>query len=308
MNVAIIGRSELMYDTLLLCAQMGHRISIIITAKEAAEYSRGARDFEKIAKELQAQFIASPTLDSDHVYNSLKEKECDIAISVNYTGIISQKIVDLFKHGVLNAHGGDLPRYRGNACQAWAIINGEERIALCVYKMVGNYLDGGKIVRREYFALDQKTRVTDCWNWIHQRTPRLFVEAMELLEEDPDFFIEDSLQSRVEALRCYPRIPEDGRIRWTDSNLDIDRLIRASCEPYGGAFCMLAGMKCIIWRAELFEDQEQFLAISGQVASISQEHIIVICGTGKIKITEMEYEGQRGSPSNFIRSIRTRLH
>ena len=38
-----------------------------------------------------------------------------------------EEVIDFFELGILNAHGGDLPRYRGNACQAWAIINGEER-------------------------------------------------------------------------------------------------------------------------------------------------------------------------------------
>ena len=37
------------------------------------------------------------------------------------------KVISIFTLGILNAHGGDLPRYRGNACQAWAIINGEEK-------------------------------------------------------------------------------------------------------------------------------------------------------------------------------------
>ena len=45
---------------------------------------------------------------------------------MNYTGIIPQSIIDLFNHGILNIHPGDLPRYRGNACLAWAIINAEK--------------------------------------------------------------------------------------------------------------------------------------------------------------------------------------
>ena len=40
--------------------------------------------------------------------------------------MFSQSTIDLFPLGIL-IHGGDLPKYRGNACQAWAIINGEEK-------------------------------------------------------------------------------------------------------------------------------------------------------------------------------------
>ena len=38
-------------------------------------------------------------------------------------------------------------RYRGNACQAWAILNGE-KISLCIHKMIGGELDSGDIITR----------------------------------------------------------------------------------------------------------------------------------------------------------------
>ena len=54
----------------------------------------------------------SPKVNSTDVKN-LSDVLPDIVISVNYSGIIPQEVIDLFDNGILNAHGGDLPRYRG---------------------------------------------------------------------------------------------------------------------------------------------------------------------------------------------------
>ena len=109
-------------------------------------------------------------------------------------------------------------------------------------------------------------------------------------------------------MRCYPRIPEDGKINWNKSNIEILRLINASNKPYGGAYCFYEDKKLIIWDAELFEDDEIYLSEVGQVANIEKDgSIVVISGNGKLKINEIEYDDFIGSPNVKIKSIRKRL-
>jgi UDP-4-amino-4-deoxy-L-arabinose formyltransferase/UDP-glucuronic acid dehydrogenase (UDP-4-keto-hexauronic acid decarboxylating) len=126
MRIAIIGRTEILYDTALLLKQVGHEVSCILTAKEAPEYMRTAENFRRLAGHWNVPFAQGPRI-LEHS-DFLQASRSDIAVSINYTGVVPQDVIDLFPLGVLNAHGGDLPRYRGNACQAWAIINGEDRI------------------------------------------------------------------------------------------------------------------------------------------------------------------------------------
>jgi len=59
----------------------------------------------------------------------------------------------------------------------------------------------------------------------------------------------------------------------------------------------------------LYDDKEIYLSTYGQVASINKEgSIIVITGSGKLKITEIEYEGNRTSQINeVIKTIRIKL-
>ena len=226
---------------------------------------------------------------------------------MNYTGILPQSIIDIFPFGVLNSHGGDLPRYRGNACQAWAIINGEERIGLCIHKMIGGELDSGDIITRDYMPINHSTKVTKVWEWMSCRIPLLMLEAVEKLEADPSYLLELQSKSPQDFLRCYPRKPEDGRITWSESARNVLRLVNASCKPYAGAFCGFEDRVMIIWDAELVLDDEIFCAVPGQVTNIGEGFIEVACGKGKLRLLEIEIDCVKKSPDTIIKSIRKRL-
>lgn len=309
MRIAIIGRTEILYETVELLIKYGYQIPLIITSKEAPEYIKTSQDFEELANRIGAKYLYTSKLSSKENRKFIKEcGNIDIAISINYSSIISQEVIDLFPLGILNAHGGDLPKYRGNACQAWAIINKEEKIGLCIHSMIGGEVDSGNIVAREYLDIDIDTKVTECLNWIAEKVPSLFLETIKKLEEDNKYILEKQSKNPKDALRCYPRLPEDGRIDWTKSNKEILRLINASNKPYSGAFCFYDNKRLIIWDANVFEDDEVYLSKVGQVTQINSDgSIIVITGEERLKINEIEYDEFIGKPKEKIKSIRKRL-
>jgi methionyl-tRNA formyltransferase len=309
MKIAIIGRSEILYDTATLLLSENHEIPLIITSKEAPEYTKTSNDFEVLSKNICANFLQTSQIDSPECLSVIKNSgEIDIAVSINYSSVLSQSVTDLFPLGILNAHGGDLPRYRGNACQAWAILNGEEKVGLCIHKMIGDEIDSGDIVAREYLDIDVNTKVTECWSWMKDRVPNLFLSSIQKLQRDSKYVLEVQSTNKKEVLRCYPRVPEDGKIDWSKSNDEILKLINATNKPYGGAFCSYLGKKTIIWDAELTRESEECLAVPGQISSFRADgSIIVICGNGWLRLNTIEYEGVVCSPKDIIKGIRKRL-
>jgi len=305
MRIAIIGRTEILYDVAERLHDEGHELVCVLTAKEAPEYKRTADDFRMLAKSYNVPFAQGGRIQNS--YEFLQKAAAEIAVSINYTGVIPQEVINLFPLGILNAHGGDLPKYRGNACQAWAILNGEKRIGLCIHRMIGGELDSGDIIARDYLPIDQDTKVTWVWEWMVQRIPELMVEAVTRLYSEPDYVLEHQSKDPKDALRCYPRKPEDGRIDWRQSALNVLRLINASNKPYAGAFCDYEGDKLIIWNAGLVNDDEVFCAVPGQVTKIGEGFIEVACGEGKLRLLEIEMNQQAIKPSELIRSIRKRL-
>lgn len=306
MRVAVIGRTGILFKSIELLLKNNYEIPLVITSKEAPEYSKTSKDFENIANKIGAKFIFSSNLDNN--IDEILVTNCDIAISLNFSTVISQKVIDLFPFGILNAHGGDLPKYRGNACQAWAILNGENKIGLCIHYMVGGELDSGDIVARKYFDININTKITDIYNLFDCYIPKMFLDSIKILEQDKSYILEAQSKNPKDVLRCYPRLPEDGRIDWNKSNTEILRLINASNKPYSGAFCFYGDKKVIIWDAELFFDNEIYLSEVGQIASINKDaSMIVISGKGKLKINIIQHEMFIGPPGKIIKSIRRRL-
>lgn len=305
MRIALIGRTEILYETAQALIGYGHSIVIIITAKEAPEYSKTSSDFALLAKKLKIPFASSHNIECFR--NDLIETKPEIGISMNYTGIISQSIIDLFKFGILNAHGGDLPRYRGNACQAWAIINGEKKIGLCIHKMIGEEIDSGDIIARDFLDISDQTKIADVWHWMQKKVPLLFKEALKKLEINCEYVLETQSKSPKKVLRCYPRRPEDGLINWRLSSVEILRLINASSEPFSGAYCQFEAEKIIIWDASLIDEQEIFFAVPGQITFLGDGFIEVACGAGKLRVNSIEIGNYRGDPRKIIKSIRSRF-
>lgn len=305
MRIAIIGRTEILYETALRLQQSGYEVALIISAKEAPEYSKTLVDFKALAEELGVPFIHTPRIE-EAIEAIRSMPNIDVGVSLNYSGVIPHSVIQYFPFGILNAHGGDLPRYRGNACQAWAIINGEERVGLCIHRMIGGELDSGDIIARDYFPLSLDTKVTAVYQWMSDRIPELFLEALQRLEEDPLHVVEYQSKDPKNALRCYPRKPEDGRIDWNKSAIEILRLINACSKPYAGAFCDFEGNKLIIWDAEL-ATEENFLAIPGQITLIGQGFVEVATGEGKLRVKGVEASSGERMPNQVARSIRQRF-
>lgn len=307
-NILLIGRTNWLLDSAKLIHQEGFNIVGIITSRESSESKVTVETLKSYAEEIDTTFIYAPKLTKDLFYKNFANIDLHIGISVNYTGIISKEIIELFEYGVLNAHGGDLPRFRGNACQAWALINAEEHIGLCIHKMIGGELDSGKIISRRYYPVNINTRIGQVYDFFDENIPTLFLESVKKLANDKSYFLEEQSKDKKDILRCYPRLPEDGRIIWDKSNAEIIRLVNATSEPYSGAFCFFNGVKFHVWRASLFDDGIDFLGIPGQVAKIlTTGQIIVLTGKGKIIIEEVGYDGFNGKPANIIKSLRSRL-
>jgi methionyl-tRNA formyltransferase len=305
MRIAIIGRSEILYETAIYLNEHKFKIACILTSKEAPEYRRTSDDFLNLANILGVPFCKENKVENFKQF--LLSANADIAISVNCTTVLQQEIIDIFPFGILNGHGGDLPKYRGNACQAWAILAGERQIGLCIHKMIGGELDSGDILARDYLPIDQSTKITDIWIWMCKRAPELFLAAINSLQLNPHFFLEQQTKNPKFALRCYPRRPEDGRIDWTKTALDLLRLINACNKPYSGAFTYLDSAKVIIWDAELVEDNENYLAVPGQITKIMKNSVEVATGFGKLRIKTIEINGMEILPTKIIHSLRERF-
>ena len=90
--------------------------------------------------------------------SELKELDCQIALSFNWLNLLPSDFRSCFQYGVFNAHPGDLPKYKGNACPNWAMINGDEKIVIAVHEMVDE-LDSGDIALKSSLEINENTYI-----------------------------------------------------------------------------------------------------------------------------------------------------
>lgn len=309
MRIAIIGRTRILMNSLQLLKQAGHQIAIIATCKASPEYDIKEKDFQDVANNLKINFINTQNINKPEIVQQLKDANAEIAISVNWISIIGPEVCNVFKYGVLNAHAGDLPRYRGNAPIAWAILQNEQQVGLSIHQMDPFELDAGNIFKKDFYSLCSDTYIGQVTQWVEKRTPELFLDTVNGIETKKIQSVAQPTDPLV-SLRCYPRRPEDGKIQWTLDAEYLARLVRASSEPFSGAFSFYKNKKLIIWKARYQKHDCPTLCIPGQVLwrNTNNGEVGIGAGDGQLILQEVEYlEQGRQLPTLVFKSLRDRL-
>ncbi len=307
MRVAIIGRTQLLYKTAQMFAQRGHEVVLVATCKAAPEYTVKAEDFKTLAESLGAVFLQGANLEPHK--EAIINCRADIGISMNWPYILNEEITSLFPLGILNAHPGDLPRYRGNACPNWAIINGEDHVSLTIHKMAPGELDSGDIILKGNIPLSPQTTVGEVYDALEAGMPMLYMQAAEGLASGGIAPIKQSTNP-ADILRVYPRVLADSYLDWRRSSADLERLVRASGRPFSGAYTYYKNKKLVIWQVAVGKFSVPSLATPGQVTDICRQSgaVSVATGDGFLTIYGVSYDDvyyQRAS--DVIGSLRARL-
>lgn len=309
MKVALIGRTHWMLEAAQKLLQAGHSIGVICTAKAEAFYQSKENDFKQLALQLSVPYYQSLDLNNDKAIQSIEKTRCGIAASVNWPYVLKEKICSIFPHGILNAHAGDLPRYRGNACPNWAILNGEPHVGLCLHQMEPGKLDSGPVYLRDHYSLNNNSYIGDVYQWLGKRIPDMFVEAVNGIESGDLHPVPQEADPAL-ALRCYPRLPVDGLINWNESADEIGKIIRATSVPFDGAYTVLKNKPLKVWKAHVESHLTPTLGVPGQVIQIDSEtgFVSIYTGGGIVVLEEVETEKEgRKLPFEIIKSHRLRL-
>jgi methionyl-tRNA formyltransferase len=203
----------------------------------------------------------------------------------------------------LGFHYSPLPKYRGNAPLVWQIINGEKKMGVSFFQLIEE-MDEGDLVAQDFFDLSRRESIADA---LMKANDLVFRMLLDFLTGWPNKPIRLTKQPSERASYCGLRLPEDGKINWHWDSDKVHDFIRAQSNPYPGAFTFLPdGRKLIVWKSS--EEERSFYGVPGSVVELSQNDVIVACGSGAIRLQRISIEsGAKESPRNVIKSIKTRL-
>lgn len=217
---------------------------------------------------------------------AMKSLHADLMVVVAYGQILPRSVLDIPKYGAVNVHASLLPKYRGAAPIAWAILNGEKITGVTTMFMDEGMDTGDILLQAETPIGNEETCET-----LHDRLASLGAQLLSgTLEKVKAGNIRPIPQDHSKATYAPPLKKEDGHIDWKRGAEEIDRHIRAF-NPWPGAFTKLGDQLLKIYKGEAREKAPSGKA--GTVVWVGSDFVEVEAGRGSYLLREVQLEGRR---------------
>src|SRR5258708_11324610 len=145
----------------------------------------------------------------------------DLLVVVAYGQIIPRSVLSIPKHGAINVHASLLPRHRGAAPIAHAILAGDSETGVTIMRM-DEQLDHGPILAMRSTPIGGDEDAVALTSRLAEMGAELLVETLARLDQ-----MEPEEQAHEKAT-VAPRLNrEDGEIDWNVGPLEIDRRVPA---------------------------------------------------------------------------------
>jgi methionyl-tRNA formyltransferase len=220
------------------------------------------------------------------VLDELRVLAPDLIVVAAYGKILPRTLLDLPPHSCINVHASILPRHRGAAPIAWAIMAGDLVTGVTIMAMSEGMDEGDMLLVR-----DTPIGPDETGGELTTRLSRLGAEAIgEAIDGMKAGRIHPTPQPSA-GITMAPRIErEHCRIAWTRPAIEIARQIRALA-PAPSAFTTLGGRLLKIHRATA--EPETGSAAPGTVTAAGANGIAVATGAGTLRLLELQLEGRR---------------
>ncbi|MBK8093340.1 MAG: methionyl-tRNA formyltransferase [Verrucomicrobiaceae bacterium] len=231
-----------------------------------------------------------------HAVDELKSFDAEIAVVVAYGQILSRAVLDVPPLGCLNIHASLLPRHRGAAPIQAAIRDGDQETGITIMFM-DEGLDTGDMLIKQAMPILPTHTGGSLHDELAQLAPSTLEAALDLIAagHPPREKQQESLVTHVRKLTR-----QDGKLDWARSADELERLVRAFT-PWPGTHCLLNGSQLKVHRAALVEEADACPA-PGTVVNANAEGILVSCGVGLLRLTEVQMEGgKRLNAAEFLR-------
>lgn len=233
MRTVFFGTPEFAVPSLERLIQGPHRPLAVISQPDRRR-GRGRRSavtpVAECAREagieiLQPESAADPTFQQ-----RLRALEPDIGVVVAFGQFLPKAVRELPRRGyLLNGHASLLPRHRGAAPIAHAILSDDPQTGVSIMKIVRE-MDAGPVALARSLEIGPSENAGDLSARLAQLAAELLCEALDSLAAEKLVFKEQDVQRATAA----PKIgPEDAHIDWSESAEAIVRQVRAMAPKPG---------------------------------------------------------------------------
>ena len=218
---------------------------------------------------------------------SLTSLAPDIMVTAAYGQILSQEVIDIAPHGIINIHGSLLPAFRGAAPIQYAVLLGLRKTGITILNTVRKVDAGEIILQKEIDVLPYETN-GELFERMSQLGADAVVEALHLIETGKAVYVP---QVEEDATFCSKITAEQEHVDWSKPSTEIVNLVRA-LNPSPAAWTLCDGKRLKIYA--LRPSDVEYEGVPGEVVECSKKTLAILCGDGKaVNVTELQAENAR---------------
>ncbi len=257
---------------------------------------------KKVAQNWGLPVVQPASLKTEEAVRQLAEFKPEVIVVAAFGQILPPPVLDIPRHSCINIHASRLPRYRGAAPVAAAILAGDEFTAISLMLMEKG-LDTGPVLAQAQIPISPSDTTGSL-------TAKLSRIAAPLLLEILPRWLRGELtprpQNDAEATFCAPIAKEEGEIDWKQPALELWRRVRAF-QPWPGCYTRWQGRQLKI--IEAVPLPEEASPEVGQVVALNlaDKGLAFGIGTGQgvLGVRRVQLEGKQAlSATEFQRGQR----
>lgn len=292
MKIIFLGTPEFSVASLKAIDESKHELIAIVSQPDRVA-SRGNKVVLSPVKEYAINNNI-PIFQFDRIsrdgVETLKSLAPDLMVTASFGQILSQEVLDIPTHGVINVHASILPHYRGASPIQTAIINGDSETGVTIMRTEAG-LDTGDIIKTRKTAIDPNETAGELGQRLSVIGSELLMEVIEEIENGTE---EYTPQPHIDAKVTRRIHKEEGKLVWEQSAKEIKCKVLAY-NPSPVTFTILNDIPVKIYRVKVADSSLETNEPAGTILKCSspKKGVFVQCGSGVVELLEVQFPNSK---------------
>ncbi len=277
MNIAVLGNSKFTLACFVVLKKKTKDKLILVSQKKKIQ-PKNSVNMKVYAKNNKINFFETLDINSDRTYSFLKSLNLDLIYS-SWPKIISNKIINVPRIGIIGSHPTSLPKNKGRHPLHWLINLGCKNSHLSFFFM-DETVDGGKIISRYKYQIKKNEKIDKLEKKIEKLASKGCYDVYKKVTKQNFIGI---VQRKKNSNYLRKRNITDLIVNLKMNYLSIEKLVNSYTKPYDGAI-LIINFKIfrVLKIKKVFGDLSNVEI--GRISKINQSSITTRCSDSLIKI------------------------
>jgi len=259
-----------------------------VISQPARPAGRGMRpcptEVSREAEDLGLDLNTPRSINAADVREELQGHEPEFLVVADFGQLLKRKVLDIPHRGCINVHGSLLPRWRGAAPIARAVMNGDRETGVTTM-LLDEGMDTGPILLQKRTSIGQEETAEELELRLAEMGAELIVDTVRGLLEQSIAPVPQPEEGTV-----APKLTRDERwVDWSHATWTIHNHIRGT-QPWPGTATEFNGLRVKLLRSrptDLTADDPP-----GTVLPV-KNRLLVTTGDGVLELLQVQPEGCR---------------